>query len=279
MIGFRLVNFLPPAGAQRLLINTPTGTWELEQEQNYAALKNSVCSHKCAETYSIEHPVSMQNGAAACDAAFEEVTPIVLGASFALGLSVTVKRSLPSSECSIMQPSDHWPRERAMGAGTPIVTTDAELISCIEKTVTAWKTAGASEKALLLIHHWLDALGCWSFEDMYLSATTILQIIAATEEHRQGQNLSFFNGVTDAANRFSISPLSRDFKDMRNDLIHDGRLSGSRFSSKTLNDCAQVAADVFNWVDLYIHAALSLGTPSISRFKKSDFINLNSYSL
>ena len=57
----------------------------------------------------------MANGAEAIDEACDEITPIVLGASFLTGLSVTVKHSTDFSECAIAQPTSHWPRERAMG--------------------------------------------------------------------------------------------------------------------------------------------------------------------
>jgi hypothetical protein len=221
----------------------------------------------------------MDDGAGACDAAFDEITPILLASSYALGLSVTIKRSTPASDIMIMQPSDHWPRERAMGTGIPAVATDQELKTFIGNFVNSWATLGQSEKALLLVHHWLDALACWSFEDIYLSATTIQQIIVATEENRIATNLTFLNGVTSASNTFGIAPLSDDFKNMRNDLIHDGQLSGSRFPNKTKNECAEVAADVFNWIDAYMHAALNLDPQAQNHFSKNDFMALNSYSL
>ena len=65
---------------------------------------------------------------------------------------------------------------------------------------------------------------------------------------------------------------------MRNELIHDGQLIGSRFAGPK-EACAEVIADVFNWFDEYMHAALGLGTPRKTRFEKADFLNLNSYSI
>jgi len=279
MIGYRLVNFVPPGTAQTLHLNTPCGTWTFSKDAKFNDAQEAMGKGQCAETYIIDHPVSMKDGAAACDEAVNEMTPILLAASYFLGLSVTANRSVPFSEMMILRPSDHWPRERAMGAATPSVDSDTALIGQMELFVRAWKLAGQAEKALLLVHHWLDALACWSFEDMYLSATTLLQVVAATEETRQGKSLSFLQGVTGASNRFGVAPLSADFKNMRNDLVHDGTLSGTRFSGKTLLDCAQVAADTFNWIDRYLYAALGLGAVGMVRFKQSSFINLNAYSL
>jgi hypothetical protein len=279
MIGFRVVNLLPPQASKTLAVTTATGTWNFTQESQFARFQTAIQNHQCAETYILEHAVSVSDGAAACDRAFDELTPILLGASYLLGLSVTVKRSIPFSGCMIMEPGSHWPRERAVGAGTPVINSDAELVTYLQSFVAAWPVTAQHEKALLLVHHWLDALACWSFEDMYLSTTTLLQVVAATEEDRQGKELSFLQGVTDASTRFHLAPLSADFKNMRNDLVHDGRLSASRFPGKAIEDCAQVAAEVMNWIDRYLHAALNIGPILKQRFKKADFMNLNAYSL
>ena len=165
------------------------------------------------------------------------------------------------------------------GSGNAVVTTQDEFVAALETFVAAWPGAGQSEKTLLLIHHWLDALGCWSFEDMYLSATTLLQVIAATEEGIQGRELYYFDAVTAASARAGISPMSRHFKDMRNNLIHEGKLLGGKFSGTSLQDCATVASDVLNWFDSYIHSVLGLGAVRRKRFSYGDFLGLNAYSL
>jgi hypothetical protein len=280
LIGFWLVNLLIPGAPQTVAIKTPSGTWTLDKAGYYAQSLQAMQRGQCANTYAMEHPVSMNNGAAACDLAFDEMTPLLLGASYLSGLSVTAKHSLPHSDVSIMQPGNRWPRERSMGNGNPVVTTQREFVMALEAFVATWSGAGQSEKALLLIHHWLDSLACWSFEDMYLSATTLLQIIAATEKARQGINsLSYFDGVTAASARAGIVSLSQDFKNMRNNLIHHGRLLGGSFSGTTLQDCSVVAADVLNWFDAYMHSALGLGVVLHRRFASSHFVNLNSYSV
>src|SRR4051812_32015163 len=89
----------------------------------------------------------------------------------------------------------------------------------------------------------------------------------------------FFQGVTEASNRFGIPVLSTDFRDMRNDLIHDGTLSGHRFIGKTVADCRIVASDVVNWIDAYVHAAFGLGAVRRVRFDAHSFDGLNAYSL
>jgi len=279
MVGFWMVNFLVPGEPQSLAINTPSGTWTLEKAPFYAISTQAIRNGQCAHTYALKHPVSMANGAAACDLAFAEVTPLVLGASYLSGLSVTAKQSLPYSDITIMQPSHHWPRERSMGDGNAVVATTAEFQTVLEAFVTAWPLAGRREKVLLMVHHWLDSLACWSFEDLYLSATTLLQIIAATEESIQNKELSYFNAVKAAAKRAGIHTLNEDFKDMRNNLIHDGKLLGGRFSGQSLQDCATVAADVLNWFDAYLHSVLGLGAVRRQRFTFKNYLTLNAYSL
>jgi len=279
LIGFQVVNLLVPEEPQSLAVKTPSGVWTFDKASSYLESVSGLQRGKCAETYTIEHPVSMNHGSAACDLALDEMTPLLLGASYLCGLSVTAKRSLPHSEVLIIRPTTHWPRERSMGSGNPVVATHNEFVAVLEAFVAAWPGPGESEKALLLIHHWLDSLACWSFEDLYLSATTLLQIIAATEETFQQKELPYFAAVTDAAQRVGIAALSRDFKDMRNNLIHEGKLLGGKFSGATVNDCAGVAADVFNWFDEYVHSVLGLGAVRRKRFSSADFANLNAYSI
>jgi len=246
---------------------------------SFCAAQKAIQNGQVAETYFLEHPVSMDGGAAAVDRAFDELTPILLAMTFLTGMSVTVQRSAPSSDVQVLQPTDHWPRARSLQQPSPIVSSDAVFFAAIEAFVRAWPAAGYSEKVLLLVHHWIDALGCWSLEDLYLSTTTLLQVISATEADRQGSDLSFFSGLQGAASRAGVAPPSHDWIKMRNDPGHDGSLSATRFPNKSKLDCAEVAADVLNWIDSYIEAVLRLGSAAKPRFKKADLYGLNAYSL
>jgi len=280
MIGFWTVNLLIPGDPDKLKISAVSGNWELKKFARYPESKNAIFNGQCAQTYAIENDISMDDGAAACDTNLDEMTPILLGTSYLFGLSVTVKSSLPHSDITIIQPSDQWPRERAIGVGNYCVSTQEEFVEVIEKFLTAWPTKAQPEKILILIHHWLDALGCWSFEDFYLSATTLLQIIAATEEHITGNsNLSYLQAVQSASRRVGITILNRDFKDMRNNLIHEGKLLGGRLAGTDIGACSTVAADLMNWFDEYIHAVMNLGPVKRKRYSKHDFMSLNSYSI
>lgn len=280
MLGFWVINLIVPGDPEEASIASSAGQWFFQKSSEYIKCKEAISNNQCAHTYSIEIDTSMDDGAAACDRTLDEMTPILLGASFLSGLAVTSKVSLPHSDISIIQATSHWPRERSMGSGNACVNNSNEFFETLEKFLAAWPTTGQSEKVLILIHHWLDALGCWSFEDLFLSATTLLQIISATEERITGNSgLSYFQAVQSASTRAGITPLNRDFKDMRNNLIHEGQLLGGRFVGTDIDACASVAADLMNWFDEYIHSVLNLGSLKRKRYSKYDFISLNSYSI
>lgn len=279
-----VINLLMPGDPSAVKIATPRGSWQFvkmpEFTQNSAAIRGGSMPRPqqlpVAETYflqDVEGPDDAQRME-------NEVTPILLAATYATGMSVTATRLTRNGGGGILQPSHHWPRPRALDQQSLVVNTLDEFVHLVEAFVRAWPAAGQKEKALLLVHHWLDSLGCWSMEDLYLSATTLLQVIVATEAAKQGKDeLKFFPGIKDAASRAGIAPLGKDFKDMRNELVHDGRLIGSRFAGPDKAACGVVVADVLNWFDAYLHAALALGPIVRKRFSATDFLNLNAYSI
>lgn len=279
MIGVRLVNLLIPGDPEHLAVWGAHGDWLLAREPDFEARKADVMAkHLCHETYRAEHPVDGAAGAAAVEGTLAELLPLCLGMSYLSGNSVTVHRSLPASDFQIMQVPPKFPRERSAAGPGPVVNDPAEFRAALGAFLTAYPAQGLAEKILLVVHHWLDALACWSLEDLYLSATTILQVVAATEEGRQGASLSFRQGVTDASARFGVAPAA-DFKNMRNDLVHDGTLSGSRHPGKSADDCRAVAAGVLDWIDRYLHAALNLGPVRRPRFPADVLAGLKVFSL
>lgn len=98
MIGFWVVNLLIPEDPDELIIKATSGDWELSKFAKYDESKAAITNGQCAHTYAIESAVSMDDGAAECDLSLDEMTPILLGASYLSGLSVTAKVSLPYSD-------------------------------------------------------------------------------------------------------------------------------------------------------------------------------------
>lgn len=284
MIGFRVVNLLIPGDPQAVTIAGLHGGWDFTAATSYAEAKDAILTrHKSAETYLAEHPASHAAGAAVLDQSVEEMLSLCVGATYATGHAVTVSRTTPYSAVQFIQVGEHFPRERSWAGVNPVVNDEHEFKAFLEAFLLGYRAVGKREKAILLVHHWLDSLSCWSLEDLYLSATTVLQTIAATEMRKlpipKKMKPSFFKYVTAAANRYGLPVLSHDFKAMRNDLIHDGTLSGKTFSGKTAEDCRAVAVDVLNWIDHYLHAALGLGPVRRVRFDPHSLDGLNAYSL
>jgi hypothetical protein len=284
MLNFWITNLVIPGDPLKVLITTPLGGWQFVQMPEFLQNKAAIMGagpkrprmNPVAETYYLQDIQGVNDALQRLD----EVTPILLAATYATGLSVACDRATKDGGPFLAQQSEHWPRARALDRPSYVVTSVDEFPRLVEAFVKAWPAAGQTEKALLLVHHWLDSLGCWSMEDLYLSATTLLQVIVATEAAKQGKReLSFYPGVTAAAKRMGIARLGPHFKNMRNELVHDGRLIGSRFAGPDKIACAKVVADVLNWFDEYVHAALTLGSVAKQRFQATDFAGLNAYSI
>ncbi|MDA9451092.1 hypothetical protein [Bradyrhizobium sp. CCBAU 21360] len=141
MLSFFVVNLLIPNDPDTLELDTPSGKWELSKFPNFANSKAAIAQGQCAHTYIIENPIPLVP-AVASDAAFEELTPILLGASYATGLAVTIRNQTLGSDVSIMGPSDHWPRDRAIAMASPVVTSPEEFKQFVESFVAAWPNAG-----------------------------------------------------------------------------------------------------------------------------------------
>jgi hypothetical protein len=283
-LGHRLCNLIVPEEPEVFVLPTPSGEWEFARDGNYAESKRAIQEGKCAGTYAISRSVDVSHGrAAALDVAFEELLPICLGASFLTGLTVRPFQDLMHSAVQFLQIGSHFPRERSMGQGWAMAATLVDFVADLEIFVREYPALEQSEKARLLIHHWLDALAYWSLEDLTLSATTMLEIIAATAERVAAAagtpRTTFVTRINYAADRFGLQHLPAEFRMMRNDLVHEGHLSGTRFPNKTEIECAQAAAGALDWIDRYICAIFGLGTPRSIRFGMNAFVGINAFSL
>jgi hypothetical protein len=283
-IGFWLTNLIIPGDPDSVTLSTAAGSWELRKHDRFNEFKVVVTSNgQCAETYSAEGTASYGGSrSAAEDALFEELIPLCLGASYLTGLSVTPTRGLPHSEMQFIDVGDYFPRARAMGSGFPLLGSSAAFATTLERFVASYPGAGGTEKARLLCHHWLDALAFWSLEDLVLSTGTVLEVIAATAETVApvGSEVGTFNkNLAYAAQRFGLSTLPSNFRKMRNDLVHEGVLSGSKFPNKDRAACGLAAAEALDWIDEYIFAALALGLIPSARFLPQSFRGANSFSL
>lgn len=283
-IGFWLTNLIIPGDPDTISFVTPAGTWDLRKHPQFDDFRTAVVDGgKCAETYSVEGETAYAGGrSAALDALFQELIPICLGSSYLTGLSVAPSRGLPHSEVQLLDVGDHFPRPRAMGSGFLASASASDFIASLKLFVTNYPTSGQAENSRLLCHHWLDALAFWSLEDLVLSTGTVLEVIAATAAASApaGADVGTFNkNLAYAASRFGLPALPPRFRRMRNDLVHEGTLSGSKFPSEDRDACGLAAAEALDWIDQYIFKALALGPSPAPRFAPHAFRNANSFSL
>jgi hypothetical protein len=283
-MGHRLTNLIIPGEPDQFTIHTPAGEWVFKKSPNYENCKDAINKGQIAETYTIECAGTYTGSrAAAVDRVDAELIPICLGASYLTALSVAPSRSLAGSDVSFIQVGPHFPRPRAMGDGFQSATDTAMFVRNIEAFVSAYPNLGGTEKIRLISHHFLDALGFWSIEDLVLSTTTILEIIAITGKTiaaAQGQTIRDFTPrMLFSANRFKLPALPADFRKMRNDLVHEGTLSGTNFPGRNPDQCGKAAAEALDWIDQYIFAALGMGQPGRARFVAKPFRGVNTFSL
>lgn len=294
MIGFWLVNLLPPGQPLQFDIRTPSGVWHFQQSGNFGTVQRDIKEKgACANTFSMEFvlPTGGTRGAVK-DEAFEETLPICLAASFVTGAAVTVQDALVGSEVAFVTTGAHFPRARGIGDPALCVGTLKEFIEFVERFVATYPRLNATEKILLLTHFFVDTCACWSLENLYLSGSTLLQIIAETEEtsgrpfaanhaaaraNKSTAKPAFFDYLAGAADRVGIPALGHDVVKIRNALIHDGTLNAPPFLSQA--DAAVPIAEAMRWVDDYVYAILQLGSVPRPRHAVNDLaFALNSFS-
>ena len=281
-IGFGLCNLFVPGEPETFSLSTPAGTWEFKRLPQYEDWKEDILHRgQCGTTYeAVKNVDTAGSRTVALEEGFDELLPICLGASYLTAMTVSPDSGIAGSKVSFIRVGDHFPRPRGMGPGHPAVDNVPEFKANLEAFVPAYMRVEKVEKARLLIHHWLDALAFWSLEHLVLSTTTLLEVIAATAEDLSQTPLKSFAGrVAYAANRFGLPSLNPGFRAMRNDLVHEGTLSGSDMPNATVEACATFTADALNWIDLYLHAIFDLGNLRAARFDRRTFQSVNAFSL
>ncbi len=290
MIGFWIVNLAPPSTPEAFDVHTPAGTWNFNRAQNFDKLVDAIANGACANTYSMEFTLPTDATRSALkDAAFLEVLPICLAASYVTGAAVTVRDSVQASEVAFMEVGPHFPRPRGIPDPSPCVATLHQFIEFVEHFVDEYDRLRSVEKLLLLTHFFIDACSCWSLENLYLSGSTILQIIADTEKAssrpfaashaaaRGSDKVGFFDYIAGAADRVGIPAPGHDVVKIRNKLIHEGNLRAKQFPTKA--DAAVPIGNALRWVDDYIYAILDLGQVPLPRHNYADYTRfVNSFS-
>lgn len=271
MISVAVANLLIPEEPSALKVSVGKRSWELTRSETYDVSKKAILEgHQSAVTYFVECDEQRQE-------ALSELIRLCLLASFLSGRAVSPRATTQMSDVMVLQFGEGFPRDRSDPGFGSLVGSQSAFVSNIESGLQTQTSAWTMEKMPLVIHHWLDALSCWSLEDLYLSATTVLQIIAATGR-QPNVDETFRVGLDRASQRLGLRGLPQDVIRLRNDLIHDGTLFGPRFKAKDTQACWEVAGDVLNWIDEFVCQALSMQKPPKPRVDVTLPCPINAFS-
>ncbi|MBX2962112.1 MAG: hypothetical protein KF687_06335 [Cyclobacteriaceae bacterium] len=276
-LGFNLVNLIAPNDPTNLTIIGTNGTWDIRQHPNFANNRQAINSRvHAAVTYIADHA---DLGFVKEDEILDELIFLCLSFSYLTSNAVTMNQSAMYSRISFLQVGDGFPRDRGITGIAPIIATEQELTTSINQMLSLFTQNKTNYHIDVIIQFWLDILSCWSLENLFLGACTILEIIKQCERRRTGNNnLHFYNAITSVSTYLGITVLNRDWINMRNDIIHDGHLSSTHFPNKTKFECIEVCEDVMMWIDEFIHKIFNLGAVKQQRFQRGSLAQLNSYT-
>lgn len=241
------------------------GSWEFRRRDDYAAVLSKIEKGQCAATYyayneSITHKTPDQDFVAITG----ELIDICLILSFVTATCVTPEGTTPQSDALFLELGDSFVRSRAI-AGFPPLPMNTTYSDFFSGGMARLAGHFQARRLRLFLSHWISGLTCFSLEDLFLSIGVQMDIIKQCEIAATGKKLTYYDGMLSASSRYSIQPLASDYKNMRNDIVHEGVLSGSNFKSKNKEQCAEVVATSLNWIDGYICAVLGLNaSPAIT---------------
>ena len=245
------------------------GSWNFKRVSDYGRYLDEIKNGMCANTFvaSID-AVDLKTKEGDFKAVCNEIIDICLTLSFLNANCVAVSGSTKQSDIQFFTFGDSFIRPRGIVGFPPFLAGPS-----IGRLFSNWLANSypnyQSRKLRLLLSHWLSGLTCFTLEDIFLSTGVQMDQIKQLE----GPNLYYYDGMLAASVRYSLVPLNRDYVAMRNDIVHEGVLSGTRFNGKSKAECAKVIADVLNWLDAYILAVLNIhvNVTGYSRWKGDDF--------
>jgi hypothetical protein len=276
-LGFNIVNLIAQGEPNILTITGSNGNWDIRQHPNYTSNRQALNSLvHAAVTYIADHD---DLGLSKEEEILEELNQLCLSFSYLTSNAVTMNQSAVYSRISFIQVGDGFPRARGITGIEPIVNNQNDLVTASSQMLLRFNQNKIDYHIDVIIQYWLDLLSCWSLENLFLGACTILEIIKQCERRRTGiANLHFFDAIVSVSTHLGITVLNRDWISMRNDLIHEGHLSKVRFPNKTKFECIEVCEGVMHWIDEFTHSIFNLGTIKHDRFNRGSLGQLNSYT-
>jgi hypothetical protein len=259
MLEFAIANLLHADPAFE--IPSSLGKWQFRRFPKYKDVLSAIDKGMCANTYFASLPsISPTSSDAQFLTACDEIVDICLVLSFLTARCVTPSSSTSNSDIGFMSLGDSFVVARSI-AGFPSFSPCSFVTIFAGWLGTAYP-AYRSRTLRLQLCHWLSGLTCFSLEDLYLSAGVQMDIVKQRERASTGNSsLTYFQGMLSASTRYSLSPLGSDYKNMRNDIVHEGILSGNNFPGKSKSECAEVVAETLNWLDAYVLAVIGVPSP------------------
>jgi hypothetical protein len=256
MHGFRIANLI--SEEESFVVPSLRGTWEFYRRSNYRQMVKSIEEGAYAVTYTArndgigEVPTDDE-----LSILFGEIVDICLLLSFITAKCVTPVDTV--GPLTLLSMPDSFPRPRGI-VGFNALDFQSTFTDIFKDGMEVLQERIRERRLRLMLSHWISGLTCFALEDIFLFACVQMDIVKQCEIKRLGDRLEYFEGMCTASNYYRISSLNKDYTKMRNDLVHEGRLSGPKFRNKSKEDCASVVCDTLNWIDRYVAAALNIGS-------------------
>lgn len=258
VIGFLITNLI--TDEQEFPVNGALGEWKFQASHNYSDLVNPITQQGvCGNTFTASlDEVSNRSSDSDFSQCCDEIIDISLILSFLQARCITPSGTTNFSDIQFVQLGDDFIPQRGI-VGFP----ELKPVSGYADIFSSWSTGDhqefISKRLRLFLAHYLSGLTCFTLEDLFLSLGVQMDLVKQEERRLTGNsNLTYRQGMESASSRYEINPLSIDYNKMRNDIVHEGVLSGENFTNKTKSECAKVVVDTLNWIDSYILSALSL---------------------
>jgi len=268
MIEFAVANLIVPE--ESFEIPSALGPWTFLRVHNYQDCVTAIRKGMCCNSYMVSNEaIGINSNDSDFQTACDELVDACLVLSFLTARCVTPSGTTCNSDIQFSQLGDAFIPSRSI-VGFPAIVP-ASLSDFFSNWEAVIHPAMIQRRLRLQLCHWLSGLTCFSLEDVYLSAVVQMDIVKQVEIAVTGHDLNYFAGMTSASTRFSLPALGHDYKAMRNDIVHEGVLSGSNFSGRTKRQCAEVVAKVLNWLDSYILAVIeAICISGLPRWRGSD---------
>lgn len=238
------------------------GQWDFHRRDDYESLLVAVDHGQCASTYyASNETVTAQVSDEDFVLATDELIDACLLLSFFTASCVTPSGSTPQSYCMFGSMGDAFIRPRAI-RGFNQLQIASSYNQFFATGMSAIRSTMSPRQLRLFLSHWISGLTCFSLEDLFLAIGVQMDIVKQCEIARSGSPKTYFEGMQSASTHYGIPMLASDYKNMRNDIVHSGKLSDLNFPNKGKNDCAMVIAETLNWIDKYVCAVLGIRSPA-----------------